>query len=143
MILYIFYNADILGIPNITTNEDAMGYVDDINFIVIAKNFQETTKIIRDMMTRQDGGHQWSITHNSLFGVPKSAITHYSRRTIKDPNSDNQLIPLPRPALILDSQTVQETNQFKYLGIIIDAQLRWKEQVQQATANATKWILQF
>ena len=81
-------------------------------------------------MTRQDGGHQWSITHNS-------------RRTIKDPNLDNQLIPLPRPALILDSQTIQETNQFKYLWIIIDAQLRWKEQVQRATANATKWILQF
>ena len=86
MILYIFYNADILDIPNITTKEDAMGYVDDINFRVIAKNFQETTKIIRDMMTRQDDGHQWSITHNSLFGVPKSAITHYSRRTIKDPH---------------------------------------------------------
>ena len=110
MILYIFYNADILDIPNITTKEDAMGYVDDIDFIVITKNFQETTKIIRDMTTRQDGRHQWSITHNSLFGVPKSIITHYSRRTIKDPNSDNQLILLPRPVLILDGQTVQETN---------------------------------
>ena len=32
---------------------------------------------------------------------------------------------------------------FKYLGVQIDAQLRWKEQAQRAIANATKWILQF
>ena len=144
MILYIFYNADILDIQNITTKEDAMGYVDDINLVAIAKNFQETT----NNQGHDDKARGWpTMEHNSqsLFRLPKSAIaiTHYSRRTIQDPNLDNQLIPLPRPALILDGQTVQEVNQFKYLGIIIDAQLRWKEQVQQVTANATKWILQF
>ena len=38
MILYTFYNADIL---DITTKKDAMGYVDDINFIAIAKRPQK------------------------------------------------------------------------------------------------------
>jgi ribonuclease HI len=32
---------------------------------------------------------------------------------------------------------------YKYLGVLIDSQLRWNEQAQRATANATKWTLQF
>ena len=72
-------------------------------------------------MTREDGGEEWSITHNSRFKVIKSAITHYTRRTELDPDSENNCIPLPRPALILGTQIVQEVKCYKYLGIQIDS----------------------
>jgi hypothetical protein len=95
------------------------------------------------MMTKEDGGLQWSREHNSKFEVSKSVITHFSRKTSPDPETDHGRIPLERPKLVLDGQEVNETDCFKYLGIQIDAQLRWKEQAQRATANATKWILQY
>ena len=94
-------------------------------------------------MTKDDGGINWSIDHNSCFEVTKSAVLHFSRKTTPDPHSTNGHIPLPKPDLVLGGQVVQEVNSYKYLGIHIDAQLRWKEQAQRATANATKWILQF
>ena len=87
-----------------------------------------------------NSGEEWSISHNSRFKVIKSAISHYTRSTKPDPDSENSCIPLFRPALILGNQMVQEVKCYKYLGIQIGLQLKWKEQAQRA---ATKWILQF
>ena len=92
---------------------------------------------------REEGGLQWSDDHNSHFKVNKSAIFHFSKKTTPDFNQEDRQIPLPRPTLMLGNQIVQEVNSYKYLGIQIDHQLRWTEQEQRATVNATKWILQF
>ena len=115
------------------------GYVNNITLLSIGNNFTETTEQIEDMMVREDGRQQWSIEHNSFFGVSKSAIAHFSRKMSTDLQSNNpQHLPLYRPELTLDGQIVQEVKHYKYLGILIDAQLRWKEQEQRAVANATK-----
>ena len=143
MLLYILYNADLLDLPDNPIAEDAIGYVDDVALIATGTDFEETTHRLRDMMTKEEGGLQWSIDHNSKFEVTKSAILHLSRKTAPDPDSENGRIPLPKPDLLLDGQRVQEVQSYKYLGIQVDANLRWKEQAQRATANATKWILQF
>ena len=66
-----------------------------------------------------------------------------SRKTIPDPDEERSRIPLPKPDLILQHQTVRAVESYKYLGILTDTNLRWKEQAQRATANANKWILQF
>jgi hypothetical protein len=95
------------------------------------------------MMTKEDGGLRWSTDHNSRFEVSKSAIIHFSRKTIPDSERDNGRIPISRPELTLGGQVVQAVESYKYLGVQIDSHLRWKEQAQRATANATKWILQF
>ena len=76
------------------------------------------------MMTKDEGGIQWSKSHNSKFEVSKSVVLHMSRKTIPNPDSANGRIPLPKPDLILEGQLVQEVNSFKYLGIQIDVNLR-------------------
>jgi ribonuclease HI/endonuclease/exonuclease/phosphatase family metal-dependent hydrolase len=143
MLLYILYNADLLDIPDNPSEEDALGYVDDIALLAMGEDFEESTNRLKDMMTKEDGGIQWSKDHNSKFEVSKSVVLHMSRKTIPDPDSASGRIPLPKPELILEGQLVREVESFKYLGIQVDANLKWKEQAQRATANATKWILQF
>lgn len=44
---------------------------------------------------------------------------------------------------MVNGQIIKEVSSYKYLGVQIDAKLRWKEQAQQAIANTTKWLLQF
>jgi hypothetical protein len=95
------------------------------------------------MMTKDDGGLQWSKEHNSKFEVSKSVVLHATRKTQQDPEDDNKRIPLERPPLTIEGQCIQEVSSFKYLGVQVDAQLSWKEQAQRAAANATKWILQY
>jgi hypothetical protein len=143
MLLYIFYNADLLDIPYNPLTEDALGYVDNIALVATGPDFEETTLRLKNMMTKEDGGIRWSIEHNSHFEVTKSAILHFSRKTLQDPENDNGRVPMNRPPLVLEGQVVQEVESYKYLGVQIDARLRWKEQAQRAAANATKWLLQF
>lgn len=143
MLLYIIYNTDLLELIDGPLNEDALGYVDDIALIALGKDFEETTHRLKQLMTKEDGGLQWSKSHNSKFEVSKSAILHFGKKTEPDPDLERGRIPLVRPALTLEGQAVEEVECFKYLGIQIDAQLRWKEQAQRATANTTKWILQY
>ena len=143
MLLYIIYNADLLEIPDNDLKEDAIGYVDDIAIIATGSDFEESTNRLKALMTKEDGGLQWSRDHNSRFEVSKSVVMHLSRKTSLDPDSEQGRILLERPKLTLEGQDIQEVNCFKYLGVQIDSQLRWKEQAQRATANATKWTLQY
>jgi len=95
------------------------------------------------MITKEDGGLQWSRDHNSKFKVSKSVVLHATWRMQADPDDPAKRIRLDRPPLLIEGQRIQEVQSFKYLGIQVDALLNWKEQAQRAAANATKWILQF
>jgi ribonuclease HI/exonuclease III len=143
MILYILYNSDLLEITGDPGKEDAVGFVDDIAIMAIGDDFDETTKRIARLMSKEDGGIQWSQDHNSKFETSKSVILHATRRTQRDPEDDNKRIRLDRPKLRLQGKVIKEVQSYKYLGVQIDAQLRWSEQSQRTTANATKWLLQF
>ena len=85
MILYILYNANILEIPNNPQKEDEIGYIDNIALLVIVVNLIKATKIIKNMMTRDKGSQDWSLTHNSTVEVIKSTISHFSRKTEQRP----------------------------------------------------------
>jgi ribonuclease HI len=143
MILYIMYNADLLEVIGNEAKEDAIGYVDDVALLAIGTDFEETTLRLRNMMTKQDGGLQWSRSHNSRFEISKSAVLHLSRKTINDPENDGNRIPPTKPPLLVNGQIIKEVQSYKYLGLQIDDQLRWKEQQQRAISNATKWLLQY
>ena len=52
MLLYILYNADLLNLPDDPTNEDALGYVDNIALISVGEDFEETTNSLRNLMCK-------------------------------------------------------------------------------------------
>ena len=93
--------------------------------------------------TVHEGGLDWSRDHNSRFEITKLAVLHASRKTIRDPEDDSRRIQLDRPELRVNGHIIGEVSSYKYLGILIDAQLRWNEQAHRAVANATKWLLQY
>ncbi|KAF8256497.1 hypothetical protein EI94DRAFT_1558575, partial [Lactarius quietus] len=51
MVLYQYYNVDLLDIP-MNDNESAMAYVDDAILITTGTNFIKTHEMLTDMMTR-------------------------------------------------------------------------------------------
>jgi len=97
MILYVFYNADLLEITDTNNKEDAIGYVDDIAMIATGSDFNETTGKLRRLMMRMDGSIQWSREHNSTFEMSKSVVMHVSRRTREDPQDECKGTPLTAP----------------------------------------------
>ena len=124
MVLYILFNADLLECLALLNDEDAIRYVDDAMAIAFSNNFEETTTILECMMTRDNGGFTWSLTHNSCFEISKLAILHVSQRTQQDPENPRKRVPLYRLPLCLWDKMIK-VESYKYLGIHIDSQLRW------------------
>ena len=86
MLLYLFYNADMLDIVQ-GRQEVCLGYVDDMALVAAAGTFQGTHRILGKMMAKSWGGYAWSRTHNSRFKMSKSVLVDFSRdKCVERPN---------------------------------------------------------
>src|SRR6266481_7662636 len=50
-------------------------------------------------------------------------------------------MPVPRPSLMLGDTTVMPDTSHKFLGVLLDQELRWREQAERVVVRATKWSL--
>ena len=131
MVLYQFYNADLLDIPE-GKNEEALAYVDDTIMVASAGNFHAAHEMLADMMCRAGGVSDWSKTHNSPLEYTKLALIDFAHRS----NSKS------RTVLQLPQRSIKPTNSTKYLGVIVDQSLEWKAQQAYAVKKGTKWASQ-
>jgi hypothetical protein len=131
MIVYLFYNADILDLPN-NKNELAVAYVDDTALFVEGPTFDDTHSTLKRMMNRRHGAFEWSAAHNSKFEVTKFALIDFSRNK-----------NIARPPIRLRQTVITPTTSHKFLGVIFDQELRWKLQVEHAVAKASRWVSLF
>jgi hypothetical protein len=49
---------------------------------------------------------------------------------------------MKRPDIVLEGRAIKASHSVRYLGVIVDEQLRWKEQAERAVARAAKWTIQ-
>ena len=145
MILYIFYNSDILSIPKITQkmNEYVLSFVDDTTLLAMGSSFKVTHQILADMMTRDGGAIQWSKDHNSHFEPSKFALLDFTQAKEADPTHPKQTRLLSRPSLIIPGlATIQPSSSARYLGVIFNQELHWNMQAQYAAGKGAAWTNQ-
>jgi hypothetical protein len=63
MVLYQYYNADLLDIPKYK-GEDVVAYVDDTFMLATDTTFNGIHNKLTEMMCRIGGVQNWSITHS-------------------------------------------------------------------------------
>ena len=131
MALYQYYNADILEIPN-RPQESAEAYIDDAILIATAKTFEEAHEVLAEMMTRTGGMEEWSKSHNSSIEYSKLALIDFAHPRVKK----------PRPPLTLQNITIEPTQSAKYLGIVLDQNLKWTQQLASVRGKGSKWAVQ-
>ena len=131
MIVYLFYNADLLEVSR-NKNELAVAYVDDTALFAEGPSFDHTHSTLKRMMDRGGGAFEWSAQHNSKFEVSKFALVDFSRK--KD---------IDRPPLRLRQTIITPVQSYKFLGVMFDQELRWHAQVEHAVAKAARWVSLF
>ena len=131
MVLYQFYNADLLDIPS-TPSKVAAAYVDDTILVATAKTFEDTHQVLADMMTREKGALHWAKEHNSKFELTKLALMDFAHQSKK----------ICRPPLQIAGTTIEASKSVKYLGVYLDQHLSWKEQEVYATRKGATWAAQ-
>lgn len=65
----------------------------------------------------------------------------FSREREADPTNPGKTRRVTRPSLTLGNTVIKPVSTHKYLGVLMDDELRWKEQAEYATAKATKWVM--
>ena len=88
MLLYLFYNADMLDVPS-GNREDCLGYVDNIALTAEVKTFNDAHQMLQDMINREGGAKEWATQHNSKFEATKSVLIDFSRnRQLERPSME-------------------------------------------------------
>src|SRR6266481_4595388 len=95
------------------------------------------------MMTRADGRQDWSKNHNSRYELSKLKLVGFSRCQVPDPGRPGRTIPEPHPDLILQGTHIKPSSSHKYLGVMFNCELHWREQTDSMVAKATNWTLCF
>ena len=131
MVMYQYYNADLVDIPS-EKGESAMAYVDNSVIIVIADSFPKVHEKLHSMMTREGGVAEWSSLHNSPLKYSKLVLVDFAHS-----QSSKKRTPLRLPQIV-----VQPTESTKYLGVVFDQNLNWKEQHACAVRKGTSWAMQ-
>lgn len=142
LILYLIYNSDILLTTDRRAGTFSFTFVDDVALAAVGKNFEETSQKLKYVMEKRGGILEWARKHNCAFGIEKFQLSHYSRKRIEIPNSRKRR-PMDKPNLVIDNHTISPSKSITFLGLIIDDELRWKEQGAAAVAKGTFWINQF
>ena len=75
---FLFYNADILDIPNRKNGEAGAGFIDDIVFVAHSPTFPASNRKIQVIMERWGGCLEWSHTHHVSFEMDKNALVQAS-----------------------------------------------------------------
>nr|XP_036581842.1 zinc knuckle [Colletotrichum truncatum]KAF6790285.1 zinc knuckle [Colletotrichum truncatum] len=127
-ILYLFYNADILDRCNQGQETLATGFIDDVAILAWAETTEETCRKLQDAL---DEAEDWATTHASVFAPEKFQLVHFTRARSRI----NTNTPLqskwgeihPKPTC-------------KYLGLTMDAILRWKQHIDAIERKVSKTI---
>jgi hypothetical protein len=142
MILYLFYNTDLLDIPT-EKGQAAVAFVDDTNLYAEGDTYEEAYDSLRDMMLKLGGAKEWAQAHHSRFEKTKFAVVGFSRRRTHDPARPGKTKPVARPDFLYEGVTIKPAAAHKFLGVFMDEELRWNVQAEKAIAKAAKWTLLF
>jgi len=142
-ITFQYYNTDLLDVCNPSNGEEVVAFMDDSLMLMHGKTLQETNRKVWLMMERQGGGLEWSHTHQCEFTIDKFGIMGFSRR--REPNKPKKPLTMPtgRYLVYVQGIKVPTVNIHKFIGILLDQVLQWKDKVNQALKKGMKWVTQY
>jgi hypothetical protein len=124
-LLFLIYINDLACVSDILFT---IMYADDTNIFVSGRNLEELERI---MNTELGLLHNWLIANKLSLNVNK---THYI--IFKPPRKKS----FYTPRLHINNSNIQKVNQTKFLGVILDENLSWKQHIQYVKTKVSKNI---
>jgi hypothetical protein len=141
MVLFLFYNADLLEVTEGKDNV-SIAFVDDTTLLVIGPNFRACHRALKHLMEKAGGIYEWERNHNAKWELSKSALIDFSRKREDDPNNPGKRRVVQGNPLHLRDTVIKPTEHTRLLGVLIDRELRWNHHLKYAVGKGMKWTLQ-
>jgi ribonuclease HI len=130
-ILYLFYNADLLGVPGKMKSRGrkgtSWGFIDDIAYGIQGGSEEETARKLEEMLREAE---RWRKKHGARFEPTKYVLVHFTRR--RKP---------PTASITIGNTTIEPSQEARYLGVIFDRKLTFNQHVQHAAKAGTKFSI--
>lgn len=128
VVLYLIYSSGLLRIGEgvLGRRDRIFGFIDDKAIAVVGDSIAENLEKLKRL---SEEGLEWAADSASLFDVAKYQLVHHTRRST--PPAD-ALLPL-----VIAGKTIEPLPSAKYLGVIIDAKLSFKEHVDYAVGKGS------
>ena len=94
-------------------------------------------------MTREGGALEWSQKSKCQYALNKFGLMGFMRKREPDHGGTKKTRPATHPNINLPGQTISLSTTHKFLGVILDQELQFKEQVAYALDKGTKWTEQY
>jgi ribonuclease HI len=127
-ILYLFYNADLIEDCNQEPDTMSTGYIDDVAILSWGKTTEETCTTLGKALEK---AQHWARTHASVFAPEKFQLTHFTRSLTR--------IDRSTPIQTAWGNVTPQTT-CKYLGLVMDTKLRWKEHLEAVRQKAMNTV---
>ena len=95
------------------------------------------------MMECRGGCIEWSTSHHVSFEMDKNTLVQATQRREKSNLDSRKTVPAKHVPITVTGQITQPSKSHKFLGIIINEELCFKEQLASAVAKGTKYTLAF
>jgi ribonuclease HI len=129
--------------PDCKNGEEAIGFADDVNFISTGDDLEQAARKAEDFMHRTGGALDWSKETNCTFGLDKTACIGMTRRREADPRLQGRTRPITRPGITIGGVDVKMDKSAKWLGILIDQELRFNAHAAYALKKGTDYMHQY
>ena len=130
VILYAFYNSDLIDSARKAAGETAVGSMDDVALVATGKTFADCHRGVRRFMDRPGGALEWSRTHGSEFSLDKFGLINCKARAAT-----------LGPALKLsDGTSIPPSDHHRFLGVLLDNRLKFTQHVDLALAKGMRWV---
>jgi ribonuclease HI len=127
----MFYNADLVE-EDINDNSGALAFIDDYLWWTVGDTDEENVKRMETQNLPR--AMRWAAQNSASFEVNKFAVMHFASPYRKSVNTS--------APVHIGNYLLQPQSSMKWLGVELDAGLRWKEQVASRTKSATQCALQ-
>jgi len=141
--VFQFYNSDLVNIRESNSGEEAVAFMDDTLLLAWGEMLTITNKWVKCMMTRKGGGLDWSHMHQCKFALNKFGVMGLTRRREPDPLGRSKMRPIQRRPIFLQGVKVLAAATHKFLWVMLDQELCWKEHCQYALQKGMKWVTQY
>ncbi|THU99557.1 hypothetical protein K435DRAFT_794817 [Dendrothele bispora CBS 962.96] len=122
--------------------------VSDVN--VLVESPEETSALVPaeesleeddNSEPRASGVMEWADFHNCSFGTDKFKLIDVTRH--KERGQDGKRTKPRGPGVKLGSHTVKSETAARFLGVLMDEELRWKQQHALMVRRGQAWVTQF
>src|SRR5579859_7734998 len=126
-ILYIYYNADLVDIP---PNPDhlALGFIDDIGYGVRGTTSEGNKVALEGLLGKAE---EWRRKHGAQFEKTKYILIHFTRNRKAKTDA----------SICTEGTTINPSKEAKYLGVILDQNLKFRSHTDQAVKKGTQFGL--